>query len=182
MTHHTNTLTSPANHPHDDFDDLEAALLEAVEALNNKRARSEANKEVRTARLRLQDKNLPNDERAALLAKIEQWEQKAVWSTAGIAAMFQRHSCSCCGEVTLAPVGYYKYQTGRQDKRTQRWVKVKELDLYESLTSTFPRSVIFQDTTSDFCIKCLDLSVFDITKGEVKCLLPVFVEQLGEDE
>lgn len=177
MSNVTIALTNATN----DFADLEAALTKAVKDIEAKANARAITSEVRAARHRLTQANTTQEERAELLAKIDQWEQANIWTTAGISAMVQRQVCSCCGEVTLSPIGYYRYQVGRKDASLQRWVRIAKLDLSEQLSASYPRSVIFQDSCSDFCMSCLDLIKFDLAAGQVKCLQAAYVEKLHEE-
>lgn len=177
----TKAPQSPSIDPMDDlFADLERSLSLAVFESENKKNKASFTQQVKAARVRISQPSCQGDERQELLAMIDRWEQANIWVTSGIAAMIKRTSCSCCGELSVSPIGYYKHQTGRQDPSLQRWVKFNDYNPAAAEFSSVPKEVIFSDETSEFCLKCLDITKFDPAKGMVKCLTPALVEKLHE--
>lgn len=170
----------------DEFDDLEAELNAAMQQAMAKKEQEDAEtiirKNLKAARQRISTTLISQQERAELLKKIAEWEEATIWLTTAVAAMFSRQSCSCCGHVSISPIGYYRHQIGRKNLKANRWVALQRHELLEIHATDYPREVIFQDSTADFCLNCLDLSRYDIQKGQVKCLAPIMVEKLQESE
>lgn len=170
----------------DDFAELEAELNAAIKEVQDKKAAEDAESYIRrnlkAARHRINTTLVSQKEREELLKKIAEWEEATIWITTAVAAMFSRQACSCCGHITTAPIGYYKHQIGRKNQKDNRWVRVQHFELLEIRASEYPGEVIFQDSTSDFCLQCLDVSRYDIQQGKVKCLAPAMIERLQEQE
>lgn len=168
----------------DDFADLEAELNAAIKEVQAKKEKEDAETVIRrnlkAARQRVNTTLVSQQERLELIKKISEWEEATIWITTAVAAMFSRQACSCCGHVTTSPIGYYRHQVGRKNPKTNRWVIVGKYELAEIQASDYPGEVIFQDSTTDFCLQCLDVARYDIQQGKVKCLSPAMIEKLQE--
>lgn len=164
----------------DPFADLERDLAAAVAAMAAKKSVADTASHLKAARHRLASFDCSADERAELTAKIEQWEQATVWEQIGISALIERKTCECCGKTSHNPIGYFSHQRGRKDRKAQRWVAVGKPDLTDQLNSQLQRSTIFQDTTSSFCMWCLDTESFQLDNGTTRCLTPAQIDSLVE--
>ena len=159
-----------------DLLELEREMKAAVLRTQQKRAKNDLSMQVRAARQRVQNPNISGEEREDLLNRIEDWEQAYIWITTGIAAMIERKICKCCANVTNSPVGYYRHQIGREDAKSARWVRIKELSQADNNPS-IAREVVYTETEVDFCLSCLP-NGFDLTTGTVKKLVARSHEQL----
>lgn len=164
----------------DPFADLERDLAAAVAAMTQKKRTQDVSTHIKAARARLQQTSCVADERAELLAKIEQWEQATIWEQVGISALIERKTCACCGKTSHNPVGYFSHQRGRKDRSSERWVRIREIDLADQLNSQLQRSTIFQDSQSSFCMWCLDTEAFQLDNGTTRCLTPAQIDSLVE--
>lgn len=164
----------------DIFADLERDLAAAVAAMAAKKKANDIGAHLKAARARVQMPSCQGDEREELLAKIAQWEQATVWEQVGISALIERKTCECCGKTSHNPIGYFSHQRGRKDRRAERWVAIRAIDLADQLSSQLQRSTIFQDTQSSFCMWCLDTEKFQLDNGATKCLTPAQIDSLVE--
>lgn len=96
-------------------DDLDALLAESLDAASE-------SKRVATARRRLATERLGADDRAALAAQVERWDEARVWTTIANVALVHCQACLSCNAHSEMFMGWMKEQVHRVNVGTRRLV------------------------------------------------------------
>lgn len=152
--------------------DLDDLLKESVASV-------EADRNLARSRKLLQRKDLPQDEREDLEARVAEWEARKYWETLAHVAVFHKQHCAC-GAVHQHFSHMMYHQQHRTDKFCQRWVRATPFVDTQTRqeVAALPNKVAFQNTVVPICHQCAAGAGFDL---EAKDSLNWEIIQLAQE-